>query len=501
MSQLASLKDATDEALLAEIAGARDEAAFRELYARYEPKAYNLARYLTGSGGTDAAEDAVQESMLRVWTAAATFKHGGSVRSWILRIVARESLRRRARVKRDRTREARELMESDATVAGAAGAELERDEALGAVREHLWRLTAQERHILALYYGCGCTQQEIGEALALRQGLVSQRISEALATLRKALTSAGCAAALPLLTDDGLAAALSGGARAPAGLGPRVFANLAKAGVEAAQHSARVAAAKFSWLGPGIFAALCLAAGAVAWWTVHTGKGAEVPKVPAKAAPTPATPAAASAPLDFSFDFTQGDDERFRSLPQGYREDAGFVQGSPGKLFWLRPKEGADGCKMAEGIAAVDLVPRPAGNEVLEISAEVWWLKNANGGYDVMQFVPGADGGPPELVTRLTTLDIQRSKSAFKVNTVSTITNRIRGAYNFVYVNGELTHVFLASEPSPGQRISIVMMNVGLKKVRVRILPEAEWPEELRDPEAFWKSRKPPPAPPGAPAR
>ncbi|MCK6474021.1 MAG: sigma-70 family RNA polymerase sigma factor [Planctomycetes bacterium] len=498
MTLPAALKDATDEALIARIADARDEAAFRELYARYEPKAYNLARYLTGgSGGTDAAEDAVQESMLRVWTAAATFKRGGSVRGWLLRIVARESLRRRARVKRDRTREARELMESDATVAGAAGAELEQDEALAAVREHLWRLTHQERHILAMYYGCGCTQQEIGEALELRQGLVSQRISEALATLRKALTSAGCAAALPLLTDDGLAAALSGGARVPAGLGQRVFANLAQAGAEAAQQSARVAAAKFSWFGPGLFAALCLAAGA-AWWTVRTDK---VPQEQPEAALAPATPVAApakpaaAAPLDLRFDFTQADDERFRSLPQGYREDAGFVAERTGKLFWSRPREGSDGCMVAEGVATVDLAPRPAGVEVIEVSAEVWWLKNANGGYDVMQFVPGADGGTPELVRRLTTLDIQRSKSAFKVNTVSNITNCIRGAYNFVYVNGELTHVFLAPEPAPGERVCIVTMNVGLKKVRVRSLPEAEWPDELRDPETFWKSRKPLPVP------
>lgn len=492
MMQPAQLKDATDEALLARIADARDAAAFRELYDRYEPKAYNLARYLTGGGGTDAAEDAMQEAMLRVWISAATFKRDGNARGWILRIVARESLRRRAKVKRDRTREARELMESDAVESGAAGAELERHEALSAVREHLWRLTLQERDILALYYGCGFTQQEIGKTLELRQGLVSQRISEALATLRKALTAAGCAAALPFLTDDGLAAALSGGARVPPGLGQRVFENLSKIGAEAAKQSARAAAAKFSWLGPGIAAVLCAAVG-VGWWTVHTEKIPQGPQDQPKAA------APAPEPLDLLFDFTRADDERFRALPQGYREDTGFVPESLGTLSWLRPKNGSDGCKVAEGVAAIDLAPRPAGNEVIEISAEVWWLKNASGGYDAMQFVSGVGEAVPKLVNRLTTLNIRRSKSVFKLNAVSNITNRIRGAYNFVYVNGEITHVFLAPEPAPGERICLVMVNVGLKKVRVRNLPESEWPDELRDPAAFWKSHAAPAPPPAKP--
>lgn len=391
-------------------------------------------------------------------------------------------------------------MESDATVAGAAGAELEQDEALASIREHLWRLTAQERHILALYYGGGCTQQEIGEALALRQGLVSQRIGEALATLRKALKSAGCAAALPLLTDDGLAEALSGGARVPTGLGQRVFANLAKAGAEAAKQSARVVAAKFSWLGPGIAAAL-LAAGGVAWWSLRT-EAERVPRVPPKSeAPETFASPAAAAPLDLRFDFTRGDDERFRALPQGYREDAGFVPESTGKLFWSRPKESLAGCMVSEALSVIDLAARPGGKQVIEVSSEVWWLKNANGGYDVMQFVPGVGGGLPEIVLRFETLDIQRIKSAFKVNTVSTIANRIRGGFNFVYVDGVLTHVFLAPEPAPDERVCIVMKNVALRKVRVRVLPEAEWPEELRAPEAFWKSRKPLPDPIATPPR
>src|SRR5438045_2225794 len=82
--------DCDDSALLHAIAQQRDRAAFSELYQRYEQPAHSLALHLTGNA--PLAEDSLQNAMLRVWTSAGTYRVGNA-RAWILRIVARESLR------------------------------------------------------------------------------------------------------------------------------------------------------------------------------------------------------------------------------------------------------------------------------------------------------------------------------------------------------------------------------------------------------------------------
>lgn len=80
-----------ETALLAAIALRRDRAAFRQFYERYERTAYNLAYHLTGD--QDRAVEAVQSGMVCVWTSAASIPPGGNARAWLLRIIARESLR------------------------------------------------------------------------------------------------------------------------------------------------------------------------------------------------------------------------------------------------------------------------------------------------------------------------------------------------------------------------------------------------------------------------
>ncbi|MCK6473703.1 MAG: hypothetical protein L6R28_18420 [Planctomycetes bacterium] len=84
-------EDAEDLRLLKAIAERRDRAAFRRFYERYERTAYNLAYHLTSD--QDRAAEAVQSGMVCVWTSAASIPPGSNARAWLLRIVARESLR------------------------------------------------------------------------------------------------------------------------------------------------------------------------------------------------------------------------------------------------------------------------------------------------------------------------------------------------------------------------------------------------------------------------
>src|SRR5262245_40610294 len=74
------------------VAERRDRDAFETLYRRHEQAAYALAFHITRH--REEAQEAVQEALVRAWSAAPSFRAEGSVRGWLLRIVARESLRR-----------------------------------------------------------------------------------------------------------------------------------------------------------------------------------------------------------------------------------------------------------------------------------------------------------------------------------------------------------------------------------------------------------------------
>ena len=82
-----ALSGASDEALLARFATGDTEAA-RVLTARLTPRAYRHALRLLGGDGAEA-EDVAQEAMLRLWRAAAGWRHGEArVTTWLYRVVA-----------------------------------------------------------------------------------------------------------------------------------------------------------------------------------------------------------------------------------------------------------------------------------------------------------------------------------------------------------------------------------------------------------------------------
>ncbi|MCK6470291.1 MAG: sigma-70 family RNA polymerase sigma factor [Planctomycetes bacterium] len=239
--------ETTDVELLRRIAAEQDRDAFRVLYARHKNAAYNLALHVAGE--EPVAEEAVQDAMVRAWKYAKGYdEKKGTVRTWLLRIVARQSMER-IMAERKRRREHAEDEEILQNRAGASAAEgdAERGELLGALRNVFRRLPAADRRMVALYYGGGLSQEEIAETMAMPKRTVSYRLQKAIEQLREDLTRAGFAAAAPLLAGEGLSEALCGGALAPAALDLRVFEGVDKAQVllAGAEVSRRVAA--FSW--------------------------------------------------------------------------------------------------------------------------------------------------------------------------------------------------------------------------------------------------------------
>ena len=235
-----------DAALLGQIASRRDQAAFGELFKRHEKNLYNLAFHITGQW--DTAEEVLQESMLKVWKAAGSFKalQQGTVRGWLAQIVGRQcitALRRRRRERNDLTRTETRQREEGALNGKGSGEALVQSELLAALKEGLAGLTPLERQLVAFSYSAGLSHREIGAALSIPHRTVTHRIQEAIGSLRERLERAGFAAALPLTGAAVLEEALGTYAEVPPGLSEKVLVEIASAGGKAAETVSRRAGA------------------------------------------------------------------------------------------------------------------------------------------------------------------------------------------------------------------------------------------------------------------
>ena len=164
-------------------------------YGEHRGSAYALAYRILGDGS--AAEDAVQDAFLKLWTGSAQFDPSrGTMRGLLLTIARHTSIdvmRRRAR--RERTEQ---TYCTDATYV-ADGPEHETERAVDArrVREALLALPAEQRGPIELAYFSGLTRREIAAAATLPIGTVKSRMRLGMRKLALALEdwseSAACA--------------------------------------------------------------------------------------------------------------------------------------------------------------------------------------------------------------------------------------------------------------------------------------------------------------------
>jgi RNA polymerase sigma factor (sigma-70 family) len=158
--------------------------AYATLLRRHEDAARRLARFLCGSEGDDATQDAFVKS----WTALRRFRGDAPYRSWLLAIVANES---RNRVRSSGRRLRHELRRAEDRVSGEAApspevAVLERERrgtlmrAVDALPDHL-RDVVVCRHLLEL------TEAETAHVLGAPKGTVKSRLARALDRLRAEL--------------------------------------------------------------------------------------------------------------------------------------------------------------------------------------------------------------------------------------------------------------------------------------------------------------------------
>jgi RNA polymerase sigma factor (sigma-70 family) len=177
-------QEATDEALMGDLAAGRQE-ALGPLYARYAPLVFNLAAL---SLDRAAAEDVVQDVFLAVWRKADTFDpRRGAFRPWVLQVAHLRivnELRRRGRRPQvvadpDGERLAG-LPDPDPEPAEAAWREYRR----AAVQAAVESLPPPQRQALGLAFFEELTHEQVAALLHLPLGTAKTRIRAGLQKLR-----------------------------------------------------------------------------------------------------------------------------------------------------------------------------------------------------------------------------------------------------------------------------------------------------------------------------
>jgi len=169
-----------DGELMARVA-AGEQAAFRQLLARYLPRLVATARRMLG--GDAEAEDVAQEAALRLWRNAAKIEVSeAGVGGWLYRVTSNLALDR-IRARRSDGPDALEFM----TVPADQQRRLvERD--LGArVDKELQALPERQRQALVLCHYEGMSMSDAGEVMGISSEAIESLLARGRRTLRAAL--------------------------------------------------------------------------------------------------------------------------------------------------------------------------------------------------------------------------------------------------------------------------------------------------------------------------
>ena len=142
------------------------------------PRLLRFARRLTGE--MHAADDLVQETLLRAWRNFRLFQKGTSARAWCYRIMLNSFY---GQGRKDRARPATVPLE-DRVLIGATSPGIENLE----ISQALDALPAEHRTVLLLGIVEGFTCREVSEILAVPIGTVMSRLSRARQSMREKLT-------------------------------------------------------------------------------------------------------------------------------------------------------------------------------------------------------------------------------------------------------------------------------------------------------------------------
>jgi len=158
----------SDTELIRRFVDARDESAFRMLYARHTPAVYGLLRRLAGRAVSDA-DDALQDAWLRAAVNLAGFRGDSTFRTWLTGIALNCLRERRRRVQQ---------VNADGDVDQLDVRTTRADRSLD-VADVLETMSAMHRDVLVLHDVEGYTHEEISDVLGIEIGTSKSRLSRA----------------------------------------------------------------------------------------------------------------------------------------------------------------------------------------------------------------------------------------------------------------------------------------------------------------------------------
>jgi RNA polymerase sigma-70 factor, ECF subfamily len=156
-----------------------DRRRYERIVGQLRQDLYRYALWL--SRNPAAAEDIVQESLLRAWRGFDGLQDEGKAKQWLVTIVRREFFRFKER-QREETMDPGEMAE----IADEAA-----DPDVQALREAIYALDENYREPLALQVLMGHTTEEIAAIMGMTQGAVLTRLHRARDKLKQAFLADG----------------------------------------------------------------------------------------------------------------------------------------------------------------------------------------------------------------------------------------------------------------------------------------------------------------------
>jgi RNA polymerase sigma factor (sigma-70 family) len=213
----------SDAELLGRFTARRDQAAFAALVTRHGPMVFRVCRELLGD--RHLAEDAFQAVFVVLARRAGAIRDPDRLGPWLYGVALRTAKEAKARLVRQRRREA--AMTASSFEDHADAREPERREEAVALHEEIGRLPERYRTAVVLCYFEDLTHEEAAVRLRTAVGTISVRLMRAREILRSRLTRRGLAPGVALLASSSQAAEASPPAIPPELLESTVRAALA----------------------------------------------------------------------------------------------------------------------------------------------------------------------------------------------------------------------------------------------------------------------------------
>lgn len=159
-----------------------DRDAFSALVRDRLPRLYGVAGLITGS--RDAADDAVQETLLKAWRDLPRLREPDRFDAWLHRLLVNACHDHGRRLRR-RKAETPLLDVHQGSISDAAQLVADRDELDGAFR----RLDGQERAVIVLRHYLGLSTAEAAAALGMREGTLKSKLHRAMNAMSAAIAA------------------------------------------------------------------------------------------------------------------------------------------------------------------------------------------------------------------------------------------------------------------------------------------------------------------------